>query len=231
MLQFGLQQLLQRFVDPGSREVPDLVGQEGLGGELRAHFKAATSLSISVVIVGLERGDNWKICIPVKYGEALRLRVQRGIYQVTAWFFAAARAPVATLMLAGIAQAEIIVASSRAEKFVLMGQEPLPRQLAEIRSAAPAGRPFMLPGDEARMLPSGGKAVDLPKAPQLEIVSSPSCPHVDASGQRCSEWAQEEETYCARHSRRRQHENGDRMEIIGWVGTPPADVDQDSAHD
>ena len=124
LLQFGLGQLA-KYIGVSGEEVPDRTGPDGLGSEFRANFRSLSRLKPSLVMVGLQRGDEWRFCVPVKYGEPLRLRVQRGMYQVTAWFFAEAQALNAALMLVAIAEAEIVIAaSSRAEKFTLTGKEP-----------------------------------------------------------------------------------------------------------
>jgi len=222
LLQFGLQQLLDRF--SSGHEVHDL-SDGALRGEIRARFKAMPNLRASLVMVGLERGDSWHVSVPVKYGEPLRLRVQRGVYQVTAWFFADAQAPAGTPMLVAIANGEITVASDRVEKFVLTGRNPLPAQLAEIRSAAPlAERPFWLPGEGPRMLPPGGAAAEAPQVPELEIVSSPSCAYVDASGKNCVGPLKDGERFCARHSGRPADRNDGGIEILAWVGTRQTDA-------
>jgi len=195
-----------------------------------------SSPKASLVMVGLQRGDEWKICVPVKYGESLRLRVQRGIYQVTAWFFAAVQAPIATLMLVATAEAEIIIASERAEKFTVIGQEPEQAHLAQIRAAAPIGPPFLLPDDKTRMLPAAGRNLELPgppgldDAPQLEMMCLPCCPHVDESGERCSGWPAEGETYCAHHSGLSSGESTSGMEIVSWVASGPARASQGVAN-
>ena len=175
LVRFGLKQLLERFSGSAGPEVPDL-SEGALRGEIRASFKATANLRASLVMVGLQRGDSWHVSVPVKYGEPLRLRVQRGVYQVTAWFFADAQAPMGTPLLVAIATGEIAVASDRVEKFVLTGRNPLASQLAEIRSAAPPTElPFWLPDEGPRMLASGGAAAGARLVPELEIVSSPSC--------------------------------------------------------
>jgi hypothetical protein len=229
LLQFGLQQL-DKYMGVSSPEVPDMSGPDALGSELRAHFRLRPSLKASLVMVGLQRGDEWNICVPVKYGESLRLRVQRGIYQATAWFFAAA-----PLMLIATAEAEIVIASGRAEKFTLTGQEPARAYLAQIRNAAPMGPPFMLPDDVTRMLPAAGRNREIPgppvleEAPRLEMECSPCCRHVDESGERCSGWPAEGETYCARHSGHSPGQTVSGMEIVSWVASRPPDASQSSS--
>jgi hypothetical protein len=219
LLRFGLDQLFEKFEESRKAKVHNLVEPGGLGSELRAYFKVSAALQTSLVIVGLERGDAWRTCVPIKYGEALRVRVQRGIYQVTAWFFATAHAPAAKLTLVAIAKTDIVVASSRAEKFVLMGEEPQPSEVAAIRNAAPLERPFILPGDEPKMLPAAGRQLEIAAAPQLEILSSPACSHEDSAGQRCLGWPDEGESSCHLHAGHTQ-EGGERdIEILGWVGT------------
>lgn len=228
LLRFGLNRLMDKFSDTGREEVPDL--SEGkLRGEFRAQFKAMASLRATLVMVGLERGTTWKISVPVKYGEALRLRVQRGIYQVTAWFFADAQAPFATPMLVAIAQGEIRVASERVQKFVLTGRNPLPSQLAEIRQAAPSARPFWLPDEGPRMLPAGA-AVTPQIDSELKIVCSPSCAYLEASGQGCSGSPEEDESFCRRHAEHPEAGDSDGMDILAWVGTRTTETVQDPGH-
>jgi len=219
LLRFGLDQSLERYQEAHKHDVHDMVEPGAFGSELRAVFKVRASLRTSLVVVALERGSAWRTSVLVKYGEPLRLRVQRGIYQVTAWFFAAARAPAGKLMLAAIANAEIIVASSRAEKFVLTGEELRPSEVAAIRDAAPQELPFMLPGDEPRMLQAGPGQLEIAAAPQLEILSSPACSYQDETGQQCLGEPAKGERFCYRHADGRQADDERGMEILGWVGT------------
>jgi hypothetical protein len=218
LVRFGLKQLLDRFAGGSGREVPDLT-DGGLPGEIRASFKAMADLRASLVMVGLQRGDSWHISVPVKYGEPLRLRVQRGLYQVTAWFFADADAPAGTPLLVAIAHGEIAVTSDRVQKFVLTGHNPLPAQLAEIRSAAPpADMPFWLPDEGPRMLAAGPGERMVVHVPELEIVSSPSCTYVNASGRRCAGPPEKGGNFCTRHTGEAEDGKG-RIEILAWVGS------------
>ena len=229
LLQFGLQQL-DKYIGVSRPEVPDMTGPDAFGSELRAHFRLHPSLKASLVMVGLQRGNEWNVCVPVKYGESLRLRVQRGIYQATAWFFASAPGPVAALMLIATAEAEIVIASGRAEKFTLTGQEPARAYLAQIRNAAPAGPPFMLPDDVTRMLPAAGRNRELSagpvldEAPLLEMVCAPCCRHIEESGERCSGWPADGEMYCARHSGHSSGQTASGMEIVSWVASRAPDA-------
>jgi hypothetical protein len=227
LLRYGLDQLVERHHEAHKYDVHDLVEPGVLGSELRAYFKVRASLRASLVVVALERAG-WRMSVPVKYGEPLRLRVQRGVYQVTAWFFAAAHAPAGKLMLAAIANDQIVVASNRAEKFVLTGEELRPSDATAIRDATPQELPFMLPGDEPRMLESGRGQVEIAAAPQLEIFSSPICSYQNQAGQQCLGEPAKGERFCYRHAGGREADDEREMEILGWVGTPVLQTTHDS---
>jgi hypothetical protein len=228
LLRYGLDQLLDRHQEAHKYDVHDLVEPGAFGSEIRAHFKARASLHASVVVVALERGTGWRTSVLVKYGEPLRLRVQRGMYQVTAWFFAAARAPAGKLILAAIANAQIVVASNRAEKFVLTGEELRPSEVTAIRDTVPQELPFLLPGDEPRMLETGRGQLEIAAAPQLEILSTPACSYQDQTGQQCLAEPAKGERFCNRHADGRQADDEQEMEILGWVGTSALQAAHDS---
>lgn len=217
LLRLGLQQLTRRF--SAAPEVTD-VSDGKPTGEFRAQFKVTANLGASLVMVGLQRGDGWKLSVPVKYGEPLRLRVQRGIYQVTAWFFAAAPPPVNMPMLVAIAHDVLTVVSERPQKFTLTGRAPLDSQLAEIRSGVPDGRPFSLPDERHRaILPAPDDASTAEAMPELEIISPESCAYAYPSGQRCIRSPKQDNEFCTLHSADMKVGTSDRMEVVAWVGS------------
>ena len=207
-------------------------GSTPVTGEFRARFTVSGMPRPSLVMVCLWHDERRKMCVPVKYGEVLKLWVPRGIYQTTAWFFSGVGESGALPALVAIAQGVIKVLSNRPDKFLLRGHPPEEAEVSAIRGSAPTGTlPFAIlasralgAASRAELSAPSRKMLESPFAgsgdepePTLEIVGSAAvCSYQDAAGRRCPEPAESGQETCAQHS----SENGGGFQIITWFGAP-----------
>jgi len=218
----GVDEIRQRLQQRGA-QIHDLA-DEPPSSVLHATFRVRHEPRPFMVMVGLRRGDR-TFSAPVQYGERLRVRLSRGVYQVTAWFLADLPGFLAPTLVA-IADQEIRILSERPERYVLVGSAPTAVQLAEIRAALPPrGVPITLPSGppalEAAPRPSGPPARiaygPAPERPEIEIIRT-SCAHTDSHGVRCPQPALTGKAFCPAHTAR-----DERFQIVGGTGitTPP----------
>nr|WP_062337220.1 hypothetical protein [Herbidospora sakaeratensis] len=209
MILIGVEELRNRYFADTSEPIDLSTGP--VHGELHATFVAAREQRPLMVMVGLVRGDSWRFSVPMKYGDRLRLRLERGVYQVTALFFAEAPENRA-LTLVAIARHEIRILSDGPEKFVVRGQAVDDAERAEIESAVRS------PAEPARLPVVTARASF---APSIEILSAPICDFRAESGERCAVPVQESRTNGRRCPR---HADGDaEFGIIAWAGHHPSD--------
>jgi hypothetical protein len=216
--------MLEAFVHTGveqarewvAKKEPPAIGQpaDQLLSGVSARFQSPDGVKPAFVMVGLCRDDTWRKSLLVKYGDVLRIRVPRGLYQVTGWFFAndnGAGGPV----LVAVGQSAITIIGNRPEKFVLRGHVPDQAELeAILESHSHSNLPFALPASVQRRGP-GTVAPRIPE-PSLEMTSSPLCPVIDANGKPCALPLEFGSASCPNHSA------GDpsRFQILTWSGAP-----------
>jgi hypothetical protein len=217
IVHIGVDEFRDRAAKRAPQE-PDPVSRP-VTGEFRARFEAAGAPRPSLVWVVLYRDEAWKMCVPVKYGDVLKLRVPRGIYKTTAWFFADMEGQLKEPLLVAIAQGSIKVISNRREKFLLRGHTPEQPEVKAIRESTPSQMlPFQLPTRPPVEDLRAGTVAVRDSGPTLEVTSSPLCAHVDDAGRRCSDPAEPGRDACTRHSAA----DGSDFQIITWLGSPRA---------
>ncbi len=206
VINIGVDQLLTRYFGAPSEPIDSTSPAKG---ELHATFVAAKDQRPMMVMVGLVRADGWRFGVPMKYGDRLRLRLERGAYQVTALFFAETPETRA-LTLVAIAHHEIRILSDGPEKFHIQGRAVDEPERAAIDSAVRAHQLPML---------TQKTATPEPIEPSIEILSAPTCDFRDESGERCVAPVQETQTNdrrCPRHA-----DGDDEFGIVAWTGQTP----------
>ncbi|WP_066375826.1 hypothetical protein [Herbidospora mongoliensis] len=213
MIDLGVEQLRNRYF--GNPSEPIDLSSSPVRGEMDATFVAAKDQQPLMVMVGLVRGETWRFSVPMKYGDRLRLRLERGVYQVTALFFEET-SETSALMLVAVAHHEIRILSDGPEKFLIRGRAVDEAERAAIDGAVLTHQmPMLTRAPEPALLP----AVQKPFEPSIEILSAPMCDFRDESGRRCAEPVQETRT----NSRRcPEHTDGDgEFGIVAWTGQKP----------
>lgn len=219
----GLEELRDRFIGQSRKKVVDPLAGEA-SGQLHSNFVATGELTPSWILVHVQRGGNWEVTMPVRYGETLRLRVPLGRHEVTAAFFADAPERDGLPTLVALAQEIVMVTSTKPEKFRLRGEAPTDDVVDVLKSAAVqlGGLPFRLPGNVPAAItaaPEPARDIELPAPPQrpvLEIVSEFTCTFRGRDGGRCGRSPVAGDGLCQEHSA--VVEPDERMQIVAWTG-------------